>query len=67
MTEGDEALGAEHTTECTDCILQGRSPEMYVTLLTNVTSIHLTLKRRESLVLASEVTSYMLFSVIVKT
>ena len=37
--EGDLTLGGEHTTQYIDDVLQNRTPETYIIILTNVTPI----------------------------
>ena len=39
--EGDLVWGGEHTIQYTDDVLQNCTPETYMTVLTNVTPIHL--------------------------
>ena len=45
VTEGDLTLGGEHTMQYTDDVLQNCKLEIYIILLTNVTSINLIFKK----------------------
>ena len=40
MVTGDLIWGSENTIKCTDDVLQNRTLETYMILLTNVTPIH---------------------------
>ena len=41
VTEGDSALGDQHTAQYTDNALKNHILETYIILLTNITPIHL--------------------------
>ena len=41
VTYGDLTLGGEHTVWCTDDVLENRTPQTYIIVLTNVTLMHL--------------------------
>ena len=48
VMEGDLTWGGEHTIQYTDDILQNRTPETFIILLTNVTPINSIFLKREN-------------------